>query len=131
MDKPWWKMYFEEARQHFNGELICPVHSLPEVHRVDFKYGGNSGAGALALAAHLGATRIIMLGYDCKYAADGKRHWHGNHPKGLGNAVSMPQWMPQFESMARQLAGVNVINVTRDTALTCWPRGSLEEALGH
>lgn len=97
--------------------------------RVRFKHGGNSGAGALCLAAHFGAKRIIMLGYDCKHAADGKRHWHGNHPKGLGNAGSVDKWPAQFRDVAQRLHGVEIVNATRDTSLTIWPQVPLEEAL--
>lgn len=83
----------------------------------------------MSLAAHWGAERIILLGYDCKYADDGRRHWHGDHPKGLGNAVSMPKWMGQFKEIADHLRGVMIVNASRDTALRFWPRQSLEEAL--
>lgn len=83
----------------------------------------------MSLAAHWGAKRIILLGYDCKYADDGKRHWHGDHPKGLGNAVSMPKWMGQFKEIADHLRGVMIVNASRDTALRFWPRQSLGEAL--
>ena len=131
MDKPWWQKYHKEVEAGFEGEKIAPVSGCYNARRVQFGYGGNSGAGALALAAHFGARRIIMLGYDCKYAADGRRHWHGNHPKGLGNAVSLPHWLGQFDAMAKQLAGVEIINATRDTALEFWPRVPLESALGY
>lgn len=70
-----------------------------------------------------------MLGYDCKHAADGKRHWHGDHPKGLGNAGSVGKWPAQFRDVAQRLHGVEIVNATRDTALTIWPQVPLEEAL--
>lgn len=129
MDRKWWQKYHEKARQHFKGELVCVAERCFGVRRVRFKHGGNSGAGAMALAAYWGAKRIILLGYDCKYAEDGKRHWHGDHPRGLGNAVSMPKWKPQFKEMAQQLDGLKIVNSTRDTALKFWPRQSLEKAL--
>ncbi|KAA5936461.1 hypothetical protein F3I48_17995, partial [Pantoea sp. M_3] len=43
----------------------------------------NSGQRAIQLAAHLGAERIILLGYDCSLANG--THWHGEHPDGLKN----------------------------------------------
>ena len=129
MDRAWWSKYHAEARQKFKGELVCAAERCFGVRRVRFKNGGNSGAGAMSLAAHWGARRIILLGYDCKYADDGKRHWHGDHPKGLGNAVSMPKWMGQFKEIAGHLRGVMIVNASRDTALRFWPRQSLGEAL--
>lgn len=43
----------------------------------------NSGQRAIQLAAHFGAERIILLGYDC--SLENGTHWHGNHPDGLKN----------------------------------------------
>jgi hypothetical protein len=93
-------------------------------------YGRNSGAGALLLSKEWGAERIIMLGYDCRYSQDGTRHWHGDHPKGLGNCQSVGKFPSQFAHMAPRMEGVEVINASRDTALDMFPRQSLEEALG-
>lgn len=93
---------------------------------------GSGAAAAISLAAHRGASTIILLGYDCQYT-DGKRHWHGDHPRGMGNAGSIVKWMRGFEELATALekAGVRVLNATRETALTCWPRTSLYEALAE
>ncbi|WKT59112.1 hypothetical protein Q2E61_09245 [Microbulbifer thermotolerans] len=94
-----------------------------------FSPGGNSGAGAIALADLFGARRVILLGYDCKTGRDGRRHWHGDHPSALKNAGSLPRWPDQFEKMARRMRHLEIINATRDTALTMWPRMDLEKAL--
>ena len=83
----------------------------------------------MSLAEHFGARRIVLIGYDSQYAPDGKRHWHGDHPKGLGNAVSMPKWKAQFQEMAGKLGHCEIINASRATALPFWPRMSLAEAL--
>jgi len=92
----------------------------------------NSGGFAGSLAMLAGAARILYLGLDCKPAADGRRHWHGAHPPGLGDAVSMPVWSVEIQRLAGDARneGVEVINCSRDTALTCFPRVPLEAALG-
>lgn len=108
---------------------MSSTKAIRGVQPVRFEQGGNSGAGAMSLAEYFGARRIILLGYDCGYAPDGKRHWHGDHPKGLGNAVSMPKWHRQFEEMAGHLANCEIINASRRTALRLWPRSPLEKAL--
>lgn len=97
------------------------------VHK-PFRAFGNSGAGAIALAAKAGATRVVLLGYDCQ-VTDGKVHHHGDHPAGLGNAGSMPKWPDQFKRLAATLAGVEVVNCSRQTALRVFPRMALEDAL--
>ena len=129
MDLAWCRVYHKEVKQHFKGRWVTPARQEYGAERVRFKHGGNSGAGAISLAAHWGAKRIILLGYDCKFAADGKRHWHGDHPKGLGNCNSLPRFAAQFLEISKHVAGVQIVNATRDTALTIWPRVPLEEAL--
>lgn len=129
MDRAWWRVHHEEVAREFKGRLISIAPRCFGAERVRFKHGGNSGAGAVSLAAHFGARRIILLGYDCKYGANGARHWHGDHPAELRNATSLPKWRGQFSEIAGHLVGVEVVNATRDTALTVWPRVSLEEAL--
>lgn len=89
----------------------------------------NSGAGALLMARHYGAELIIMLGYDCQVGENGERHWHGSHPKGLGNAGMLAQWPEQFRKAAQQLKPARVINASRITALQCFERMSLDDAL--
>lgn len=127
MDRAWWRAYGNEARQ-FAGQRITTANDCPSAQTMKFEKGRNSGAGAMALAERFGARKIILLGYDCKVAGS-KRHWHGDHPKGLGNAHSLPKWPAQFEDMRSQLSHVNIINATRDTALRLWPRVTLEAAL--
>lgn len=131
MDAVWWDAHIAEVRGVFHGELAT---QLPGARRLGitpiprFNPHGNSGAGAIALAAHLGASRAVLLGYDCQRTG-GKSHWHGDHPKGLTNAGSLPKWQAQFGKLAASLRGMNVVNCTRQTALVVFPREPLESAL--
>jgi hypothetical protein len=81
------------------------------------------------MAAHMGAKRVILLGYDCQHTG-GKAHWHGDHPSHLGNASAMDQWIVSFGQLAARLK-CEVLNATRETALECWPRVDLEKALSE
>jgi hypothetical protein len=128
MDLAWWRKHYDDTHG-FAGEKLSISKGARGAAIVDLPYSGNSGAGALILAHHYGARRIIMLGYDCKYAPDGKRHWHGDHPRGLGNAVSVGKWPEEFKAAAGFVADAEVINASRETALSCFPRQSLEDAL--
>lgn len=89
----------------------------------------NSGQRAIQLAAHLGAERVILLGYDC--SLDIGTHWHGNHPEGLKNpdGESIRRWQGEFERLAESLHSVSIINCSRHTALTCFPRARPEDVL--
>lgn len=128
MDRDWWKEYLDRVIPHFSGERISVAQHINSVQFVRFNHGQNSGLGAILLAAHFGAQEIIMLGYDCGHT-DGKTHWHGDHPKTLGNAGKVNQWPRQFERMLPLLKGVNVINASRVTALDMFPKAELEEVL--
>lgn len=130
-DQAWWKHYTAEVDAVFGGErisaragclrygaTILPPH-FPSCH--------NSGADAVSLAIFRGASRVVMLGYDCQHTG-GKTHWHGNHPPGLGDAVSIKKWPAKFAGLVGR-AGGRIVNASRETALTVFPRVSLEEAL--
>ncbi|GHC19430.1 hypothetical protein [Aidingimonas halophila] len=127
MDRKWWQV----MQPQFDGECVTVAGNVLRATRTNAPKGGNSGAGAMLLARHRGATRIVLLGYDCQYAPDGKRHWHGNHRNGLGNAVSLPKFYGQFEEARDRLYDVEVINCSRATALDMWPRGRLEDELAE
>ena len=94
--------------------------------------GGNSGYQAINLAYHFGAKRILLLGYDMQ-AIDGKKHWFGDHPKELVNTDEKTYitWRNNYKILAKELEieGVEVINCSRQTALTCFTRTSIEAAL--
>lgn len=88
----------------------------------------NSGQRAIELAIHLGASRVLLLGYDCSIRHG--THWHGNHAL-LSNPdkFSVARWQDEFSRLRTVADGVEIINCSRFTRLTCFPRQSLETAL--
>lgn len=111
---------------HFTGARYSNNHVAGVTH-APLRGVGNSGVGALALADSWGVARIIMLGYDGQHTG-GKTHWHGDHPKPLGNAGSVSLWHQKFQTFS-SACRAHVINATRETALTCFQRMDLETAL--
>jgi len=91
----------------------------------------NSGIAAIALAIGAGAQRVILLGYDCQFGPDGRRHWFGDHPKGFTNCASIKKWPAQFERVNKDArrAGCEIVNASRATALRCFPRMALADVL--
>jgi hypothetical protein len=88
--------------------------------------GKNSGYQAINVAVHLGARRILLLGYDMR-----GDHFFGSHPD-----KSRPPFLlclPIFDTLVAPLRahGVEVCNCSRRTALRAFPCLTLEEALGH
>ncbi len=132
-DAKWWNYYHAEVKQVFTGRLISISHAVrhlgvESLHNVDWFHGsGNSGVCAIALAIGGGASKIVLLGYDC--SIDNKSHWHGDHPKELTNCLSIKRWPSQFSGVARYAKNIPIINASRETTLTCFQRGMLLESL--
>lgn len=90
--------------------------------------GKNSGHQALNAAVQRGAARILLLGFDMQGG-----HWHGDHPSGLANPTDLmlETWRRNMATTVPDLrrAGVEVVNCSRETALTCFPRARLKDVL--
>ena len=99
-----------------------------ELAPVGLRTGANSGYQAINLAVHMGATRILLLGYDMQPTENGS-HWFGEHPDGV--EPSYDNMLMHFPSLVKPLKekGVEVINCTHNTALGVFPRGKIEEFL--
>jgi len=89
--------------------------------------GGNSGYQAINLAYLLGATRIILIGFDMRWTG-GKAHWFGNHPEGLTNQEP-DRYIKAFRTIKPDKYGLEIINCSRATALDAFPRRNLEDVL--
>lgn len=137
MDRQWWDYHIEEVHQVFRGALLAPIRrgGVTFMQKLLHK-ASNSGAGAMLAAAEMGAQKLVLLGYDCQKTG-GRAHWHPDHPtkpahghrKGLGNAGSVDKWPGQFEQVAKRLRHLQIVNCSRATALTCFPRQPLEATL--
>lgn len=93
------------------------------------KTGHNSGYQAINLAVHLGAVRIVLLGYDMGKPAKGPSHVFGEH-----RDKTQPPYkacIKAFETLPAPLAaaGIEIVNCSRSTALTCFRREPLESVL--
>jgi hypothetical protein len=95
-----------------------------ETRAYGLRTGSNSGYQAINLARHLGARRILLLGYDMRGG-----HFFGQHPD--GTAPPFAVCLSHFHSLVKPLAaeGIEVLNCSRHTALEAFPRVPLEEAL--
>lgn len=105
-------------------------------------HGHGSGYTMLNLAHLMGAARVVLLGYDCKYAPDYNgtdhkpgstpRHYFGEYPSALlhwpifslkdGVHVEM---VKLYASVAMQNS-VEVVNCTPGSAIDCFPRREIE-----
>jgi len=125
MDNEWWRVYGDEVAKTFAGATYSRFGNYG-TRRVRI-HGHNSGAGAILLASNLGAKRIILLGYDGGFV--GRRHWHDDHKRPLGNCESVAKWSGHFESVRQALTDTEILNASRETRLSAFPVVSLESVL--
>lgn len=134
-DTRWWDRYHDEARQACSGEFWTYYDEAADgydINKADIppgKTGGNSGNQAARLAVSgLGASRVVLLGYDMKGG-----HWHGAHPQGFPNPNegNFKQWIVHLGRLRREFPEVVFLNATRDTAIPdeTIPLVNLEEVL--
>lgn len=140
-DDKWWVKYGDEVKEigckmiscsikaHTFGVKRIPKTNSKELTR-DTAICSSSGHHGICYAIMLGATKVILLGFDCQHT-DGKRHHHPDHPEGFGNADKPERWIVEHERIAEgaKKLGVRIINCTRQTALECYERMPLSEAL--
>ena len=139
----WWKLHLDGVKSTFKGKCYTQWHRQDEkdyaaqngiealqgahnagLGRKLIHFNGNSGAQAINLAYLMGATRVILLGYDM--GATGHSHWFGSHPEGLMNG-NYSGYVGNFSKLASDLKreGVEVINCTPTTALTQFPKAEI------
>ena len=143
-DRRWWHGHYTRVgdlpRQKYSMEKV----GYPDVIQMTddgveglslewpkLKNGKNSGYQAINLAILLGYDYIILLGYNMQHTG-GKVHWFGDHPNKLNNAPlnRIKAWIGYYNDMVKLIPeNVKVINATRETALTCFPRIDLKRAL--
>ncbi len=146
-DPHWWEHHHQKIIEGTSAELWTQDAAaerkwglnriegvwLEGLGRDRLHFGGNSGYQAVNLAFLFGAARIILLGFDMQ-RTDGKVHFFGIHPyhRSLSDGPTdslLADWAKKFERLALDLAeeGVEVINASRATALTCFERKELEQ----
>lgn len=143
-DNQWWEWHkgvpdFEGYKlQHNNGKSIkdhsCYKGPYPGVDsmisdglsgfsdRTDrIRTGGNSGYQALHIAIQLGASTIILLGYDM-HANEGPSHWFGEHPNGKQPDDRYTKWIKEFSALREEAdrRDIEIINATPGSALKCF-----------
>jgi len=139
-DNAWWHTYGPMVAW-YKGPRISKTCVAPGIERWHGKgwprTGGNSGHMGVQVAVDKGATHVAIYGFD-QQKTDGLAHCHADHPKtmkgkrtNMGNAVGIAAWPRLMAATAVDLkrCGVRVVNLSRETALDCFERMSVEEFL--
>lgn len=146
-DPEWWHVHIKAVRDtnivslYCQDEETCDRYGLwwtPGKHKAGLStaascihYGRHSGFQALNVAFHLGARRIMLLGYDCR-THNGMTHWFGDHPGVLHQKSSYDGWAAAYADAVPMLraAGVEVFNCTPNSAITAFPHTTLSAVFG-
>lgn len=115
------------ARQYASLLTLGPEGGLTS-DPAKLAHGHHSGYQAINLAIHLGASKVVLLGYDMQ-ATGGRHHYFGKHPHGKRPPYDLfMKWFPSIVP-ALEERGVSVVNASRETALDLFPRMPIAEAL--
>ena len=147
-DHRWWNYHISDITRDYDGQCWTqdtqwPAADSPQAWGINcliadtgadglsrdktkVHTGSNSGYAAIGLAYHLGATRILLLGYDMMMDGD-RRHFFGDHPEGLNVASNYNNFINRFKTINPADYGIEIWNVTRRTAMTCFPIYSLDD----
>lgn len=153
----WWDYYWIQVREH-SAEKWTTNRPAAEKHGLNWvaecnapglstspdiiHHGHGSGFSLLNIAYLMGAERIVLLGYDMKYAPDysgyncaigsGPRHYFGEYPEVLQHWPKLQvkngihvELVEQYASVARQ-GVVEIVNCTPDSAVTCFPMRDID-----
>lgn len=131
-DLSWWEIYYEMVSKFAFELWSCSEESVRRFSLCRHKGipgGFNSGQQAIHLAACFGAKRIIIIGYDC--SLKNGLHYHGSHLHSLSNPTegSVIAWQKHFNKTLPYLNGIDIINCSRYTELTCFRCGELNSVL--
>ena len=140
-DNVWWR-YYAKKIPWYRGTRVSRTHHAANVVKWRghgwARTGGNSGHMAIQYAVEQGAKNIALLGFD-QTKTQGKAHFHADHPKAasdgkrtnMANAGGIGAWPRLMTKTSVELTerGVNVVNLSRETALRCFPRQTIEQFL--
>lgn len=125
-DSNWWSHHPEArnfAGRKFSAANVGGVERLP--HTGAFQGGTNSGLQGMRVAHMLGATKILLLGFDLN--ASKGAHFFGSHPPTMRNTT-----LQRFAVHIRQFdkwKGCEVSNCTPGSSLVRFPFSDIHELL--
>lgn len=100
-------------------------------------WNGNSGSAAISVAAHAGAKRIILLGFDMKVDATARQHWHdlygryANRNPDKKTRIPFHRHLRGFPEIAKDAKrkGIEILNACPDSAIECFRKVTVKELL--
>lgn len=126
---PWVKNF---ARDSSHPKGICMTPGK-------VSWNSNSGSAAISIAAQAGAKRILLLGFDMKLSDDKRQHFHNVYGRGQIvdqrrlRKLPFDRHLRGFDQIAKdaQQHGIEIINLSPDSAITQFRKISLKEFLAN
>lgn len=148
-DGAWWRSVnglpeFDGFKAAFEPRACDEYHlahvQIPEIRSDGLAFGdtgkvgagGNSGFQALNLVAQWGASKVLLVGFDCDDR--GGVHWYGrNYAPGMANPdeSNFKRWRGALDGAGPVLAarGIEVLNASPKSTLKAFRKASIDEAL--
>jgi hypothetical protein len=125
-DIRWWQKHpkaYEFAGRKFSANQI---NGVEKAKPNTFGSLSNSGVLGLDVVRNLGATKVVMLGFDMHGT-----HFFGPYRNGCSNTSDKRRQVhkQQFAQWGKRNPGVEVLNATEGTHLKCFPIVRLDEVL--
>ena len=144
-DMKWWKYAIGDITRDYDGNLWTQrvawteepeglgIQCLESEAKPDLcdeigkiHTGSNSGYAAINLAYHLSAKTIVLLGYDMRMSGS-RRHWFSDRPEHFNVSSDYNAFIRQLNTIDTKKHGIEILNASRRTSLTCFPLVNLEE----
>lgn len=128
-DFSWWRHHQDAAQfkgRKFSG--MVDFQNVEGVEKLEGENATNSGLLGVKAAVLMGATKVLLCGFDLH--SPGK-HFFGRHGGSLRSTTAqrMEAFKRQFERY--QPRGVEIINCTPGSALRVYPMASLDACLAE
>jgi len=111
------------------GDPAYPMDFPPPGHH-SIRQGRSSGHTAVSLAVAMGASRVIMLGFDMRFV-EGREHHHSEYQGPRDAMLYEREFVPGFGgwNAAATKVGVEILNCTPGSAVAEFPFADLDEVL--
>lgn len=126
-DYAWWRTHRDA--QKFAGKkfaIFPQFHQMDGIESISADTSTNSGLLGMMVAVKLGATRVLLCGFDLH--SPGK-HFFGLHPAPLTSTPPARMEVFKYQFSRYHPPGIEIINCTPGSSLRCYPRGKLSDCL--
>jgi len=117
------------AAEKYKLSFIPGFHKsgLYMLNRSHIHFGANSGFQQLNIAYHYGIRKFLLVGYNMG-VVNKQRHFFGDHPGKMRKDSPYDLFISMYNTIQPEI-NTMIINCTPDSALTCFKRMDLKEAL--